>query len=98
MIDIFTVCFSYLVGFIPLLDSIPRHTIVQVKVIVSNSGYKFVFVQLRSNFTKRVEATMVSFSRWLDKQTMIFPDTLYYILFSAECILLSSHSVVSDSL
>ena len=28
---------------------------------------------------------------------MIYPDTLYYILFSAECILLfSSHSVMSD--
>lgn len=68
MVDMFTVCFSYLVGFIPLLDSIPRHTIVQVKVIVSNSGYKFVFVLLPSNFTKRVEATMVSFrGGWINK-------------------------------
>lgn len=68
MVDMFTVCFSYLVGFIPLLDSIPRHTIVQVKAIVSNSGYKFVFVLLPSNFTKRVEATMVSFrGGWINK-------------------------------
>ena len=53
MVDIFTVCFSYLVGFILLLDSIPRHTTVQMKVIISNSGYKFVFVQLYSNFPER---------------------------------------------
>lgn len=68
MVDMLIVCFSYLVGFIPLLDSIPRHTIVQVKVIVSNSGYKFAFVKHNSsNFTKRVEATMVSFRSGLDK-------------------------------
>ena len=97
MVDMFTVCFSYLVGFLPLLDSIPRHTIVQVKAIVSNSGYKFVFVLLPSNFTKRVEATMVSFrGGWINKLWYIqILYIIYYLVLNAHCCCLVTQSCLT---